>query len=362
MSTVFVIGAGASHGERLGLLRDRPPQFLDLLPHPPPLTRGFFDVDLLNRLHFRGAEQEFSRVINHIRAARLLNDPFGERGWRKLDLEEIFTALEIEREFENPESDLGAELLLVRNDLVRYIRRVIALCTQYAYGEYYSALRDALGPNDTIITFNWDLLLDQRFVDPSGRLVGQYSKFFASVKPADMNLHEFSESFYGDGLFLKLHGSLNWYRCGNRKCQASKDVTFVPDTQRCLSVCTGIADVPCGQCGSEMSSVIVPPLLRKPITEDSVIRSAWGLAWRKLREASRVVVIGFSAAPTDFYAAWLLRSTIGVRKSVRVDVINPSNKRGSSGHEEFRQRMLSIFLQDYDFTLNDFSQIDEVLR
>jgi len=39
----------------------------------------------------------------------------------------VFTALEVEREFHNPESDEGARLLLLRNALVRFIRRVLVL-------------------------------------------------------------------------------------------------------------------------------------------------------------------------------------------------------------------------------------------
>ncbi len=110
-----------------------------------------------------------------------------------------------------------------------------------------------------------------------------------------------------------------------------------------------------------MNPIIVPPVLRKSITDDPVIRSAWGLARRKLIEASRIVVIGFSAAPTDFYASWLLRSTVGVRNHVRIDVINPSNDRDEGEHEEFRKRMSLIFPRDYDFSGCRFSEIGTFL-
>jgi hypothetical protein len=113
-----------------------------------------------------------------------------------------------------------------------------------------------------------------------------------------------------------------------------------------------------------MNPIIVPPVLHKAITEDPVIRSAWGLAWRKLKEASRVVVIGFSAAPADFYTSWLLRSAVGMRERVRIDVINPSNPEAGCARDEksdFTLRMRSIFLRDYDFSLRYFSQIESVL-
>jgi hypothetical protein len=110
-----------------------------------------------------------------------------------------------------------------------------------------------------------------------------------------------------------------------------------------------------------MRPVIIPPLLRKPVTEDSVIRSAWGLARERLMAASKVVLIGFSAAPTDFYASWLLRSTVGTREGVTIEVINPQNEESREGHSEFKRRMESIFLRGYGSELREFSQIEFVL-
>lgn len=370
MSTVYVIGAGASHGESLRPLQSLSSGHPGTRPttnprlHAPPMTGGFFARDLLDALGYSQAEQENAEVIRHIRDAGLVNDLFGEGAWKEINLEEVFTALEIEREFQNPESDHGAKLLLVRNELVRYIRRIIGLCTLNASGEYYGKLYSRLMRGDSIITFNWDLLLDLEFIPPrmGGMVQFQYSNFLDAVKPSDARLHEMLQQSPGDGLLLKLHGSLNWYRCGNHRCPVSSDFVFLHDTQGCLSVNSNSVEVRCQQCGSVMNPIIVPPVLRKSITEDPVIRAAWGLAWRRLRDASRVVVIGFSAAPTDFYTSWLLRSTVGVREGVLINVINPSNDRGAADHDDFRKRMLAIFPRDYDFSCRYFSEIESVLR
>ena len=99
----------------------------------------------------------------------------------------------------------------------------------------------------------------------------------------------------------------------------------------------------------------------QPITDDAVVRSAWGLARARLLASSKVVVIGFSGAPTDFYTSWLLRSTIGTREGVEIVVINPSNREDDPNHQEFTRRMASIFLRGYDPSLYHFSQIDSVL-
>ena len=314
-NTVYVIGAGASYGESLVPLPNLPAGHPELRHHQPPLTNGFFARELLDAIAYGQAEQDFPEVIQYIRRTRLVEDRFGEGKWQTINLEEVFTALEVEREFQNPESDLGAHLLLVRNKLVRYIRRIIGFCSQGTSGRHYKALAETIQPNDSVITFNWDLLLDQEFLEPATEiLINQYSTFFRTVQAPEALRCRFAP---GEGLYLKLHGSLNWFRCGNGKCKSNQEITFVCQTQSCLSFAEGIGEILCYKCGSEMNPIIVPPLLRKPIVEDAAIRSAWGLARMKLKSASRVVAVGFSAAPTDFYTSWLLRSTVGTRKTLK---------------------------------------------
>lgn len=104
-----------------------------------------------------------------------------------------------------------------------------------------------------------------------------------------------------------------------------------------------------------------PATSTQAITDDMVIRSAWGLAKERLNDASGVVVIGFSAAPTDFYTGWLLRSTVGTREDVEIEVINPCNDKNHDGHNEFKKRMDSIFLRGYGSNLHEFSQIVSIL-
>jgi hypothetical protein len=354
LSTVYIIGAGASYGESLV------ERYPEARPHRPPLTTGFFDGTLLEELGYTQAQGDLKDVISYVQSTKLITDPFGAGRWKQLDLEEVFTALEVEREFNNPESDDGARLLILRNALVRYIRRVLGLCTRGARGEYYHLLTNRLAVNDSIVTFNWDLLMDQEFIKPAAGVYGQYGNFLhrIALSSADDILPPFIQ---GHGLFLKLHGSLNWFRCGNRKCPASATITFFKHPQICLDWSAGEENITCWQCASVMSPVIIPPLLRKPITEDPIILSAWGLARERLLDASKVVVVGFSAAPTDFYTSWLLRSTVGVRQNVDVEVINPCNGQTHPDHAEFKRRMDSIFLRGYGSGFHNFSQIGSIL-
>ena len=94
--------------------------------------------------------------------------------------------------------------------------------------------------NDSVVTFNWDLLTDQEFIGPGGKVFGQYGNFLHRVPLSSRDV--LPGAIQGEGLFLKLHGSLNWFRCGNRKCQANEAITFFADPQRCLDWNAGDED------------------------------------------------------------------------------------------------------------------------
>lgn len=84
MSTVYVVGAGASHGDTL-IRGDQ-----EVGTHRPPLTNGFFDGGLLDALGRTSAEQDLYEVIVYARKRRRLPDVFGEGAWKHLNLEELF--------------------------------------------------------------------------------------------------------------------------------------------------------------------------------------------------------------------------------------------------------------------------------
>ena len=153
------------YGESLVPLPNLPAGHPELHHHQPPLTNGFFAGELLHAIAYEQAEQDFPEAMQYVRRIRLVEDRFGEGKWHTINLQEVFTALEVEREFQNTESDLGAHLPPARNELVRYIRRIIGFCTQGTFGDYYKALAETIHPNDSVITFNWDPLLDQEFLE-----------------------------------------------------------------------------------------------------------------------------------------------------------------------------------------------------
>jgi hypothetical protein len=144
LSVVFILGKGASYGESLVVIA--PAAAPPATPTPPPLANGFFRMALFDSIHYEGAtaERDFPEAFDYIRRSRLLTDPVGMGDWQTLDLEQIFTSIELERAFSNPESDRAAKATLVRNQLVRYVQRILSMCTQYCYGENYRRLASAV--------------------------------------------------------------------------------------------------------------------------------------------------------------------------------------------------------------------------
>jgi len=316
----FVLGAGASHGDHL---KKRCPT----LPSPfsPPTSLGFFDAEQLKGIDYfsKFSESDFPRALKFIRDLYQINmEPLGEGAWRSVDIERVFTFVELEREFMSLESNRAAELTLVRNELTAYVQKVLALCTQNAQGEFYKAMADVLTVDDSVITFNWDLLADLELINKP-----QYENF--SVLCLNKQLTKPQGGLSGtpgrEGLFLKLHGSLNWYTCSNAKCPSGSAIDVDLDEQLSLTRHTGLGQAICRRCGAESLTVIVPPILHKRITATPVIRSIWGLARNRLLTATKVFIVGFSFPPTDYYADWLLRSSLGARRDVEIFVVNPEN-------------------------------------
>jgi hypothetical protein len=144
--TVFILGAGASYShsnKEFPLINDIFKVAKKLL-----VTPFIFDIDILNsyyecvELYIR---EKFNKSIFHFR--------------EKLNIEDILTNLEID--IEKTKSN---DLQIVRDRIITIILATFILLTRNsAYykknGEYFLFF-DKLKDNDTIITYNWDLLLD----------------------------------------------------------------------------------------------------------------------------------------------------------------------------------------------------------
>ncbi|MBY5502336.1 hypothetical protein HFO82_27480 [Rhizobium leguminosarum] len=139
-----------------------------------------------------------------------------------------------------------------------------------------------------IISFNWDLVLDQML-------------FGAELKRSS---YGFARKLSGPTL-IKPHGSLNWYRAETGR--------FLSDAKKFrLAGENGGEIYAFKPFRSPLSSkreympLIVPPVFMKEFQED-IFRSLWQRTVSLISTASEVRFIGYSLPTADFHARFILR-------------------------------------------------------
>jgi len=151
---------------------------------------------------------------------------------------------------------------------------------------------------DSVITFNYDLVLDHAL-----RRAGI---------PISYHLPEQNVSVPGantkDGFsLLKLHGSTNWGICTNCK----KHIFVSLDK---VSSSPGIfKNMQCRECQKrEFQPMLVPPSWDKTEYRD-LIQPIWNQAVTELQKATRICIIGYSLPESDAYFKYLL--TLGLSEN-----------------------------------------------
>ena len=138
---------------------------------------------------------------------------------------------------------------------------------------------------DTVITFNYDLILDRAL-----RKVGM---------GVDYRLPNAKSSSAGPAVALiKLHGSINWAIC--RKCGNVQ----MTDTDESWTTTRS-----CSKCQQVAVPLLIPPSWNKASSNSfstDALFSLWNAAAEALRTATRICVIGYSIPETDAFFRYLL--------------------------------------------------------
>jgi len=176
----------------------------------------------------------------------------------------------------------------------------------------YDKLVDYIMPVDEtncMITFNYDLFLDQAVSINNHDILGDYNIEFAGVE----NFPGYEERVLSkrrrkdDVDILKLHGSLNWARCPH--CQGLFLAYFRSYRQ--------IFEQSCPSCGhGQLLPVLVPPTFLKRMYMPLERSQAHALVrvWRRaecfLERADTLTIIGYSFPDADIEAKWLFKRAI----------------------------------------------------
>ena len=161
---------------------------------------------------------------------------------------------------------------------------------------------------DSVITFNYDLVLERELAEMS----------ILPVYSCGPNA-SYSQKFGGERnqvSLLKLHGSLNWAIC--RKCNRLYYLRYSQYLVKNLSEHT------CEQCREAISSfLIVPPTWNKG-TEQEFIRHVWSAALNELKQAGRIFIIGYSFPESDQFFKYMLGSALAHNENlVEIVIVNP---------------------------------------
>ena len=339
--TVFILGAGASYShsnKEFPLIND-----IFKVAKKELVTCFLTDINTLN--------PDYERVEDYI-GKKFNKSIFNIR--QKLNIEDILTNLEID--IEKTKSN---DLQIVRDRIITIILLTFILLTRKSdyykkNGEYFLFF-DKLKDNDTIITYNWDLLLDnilgrEKIISQIKNLgqveddilKKQYLRMLTDLSAyRDLSWDRTSapyEKYHSKGYYLKLHGSIDWLYCPNEDCGLYSKVFPVKN----ISGEYLIADYKCHECSSRMKHLIIPPILNKNYSSFPFVKKLWNIALEELQSADELVIWGYRLPPTDFYNKWLFRQKSDKLK--KVTIINPEcfHKRKN---KELQRNM--IFLEPF---------------
>lgn len=294
--TAFIMGAGATRGAlRHVLLKQKRLK--------PPLNGDFFQVaETFARAH--GTTSEAAKRLQRLR--RVFREDLSIKGVPAM--EEAFSLLYIAKDFPQIYARRRGRKPKVgeRQEIEDFLHLAFGILTAldgHANSPTgYDRLATRLGPNDTILTLNYDTLMDSSLVrcgwDPrSGYgLGGGQRKIDWTLPKSNCN------SRLAGVRLLKLHGSVNWFVRGSFAAVQSvftkKPVRVTAPRQNEIS----------GHIRQ-----IVPPIYGKFFGHDHW-RRLWDQAYRALREAEILVVIGCSLVDTDFHLRALLSRVARGRK------------------------------------------------
>ncbi len=320
---VVVLGAGATRGAQFVV---RPPQGAAALGCLPPLNADFFTQ--LQRVTSAKHADTIAGVVGDV--VKLYGPNFS------ITLEEYFTQLEAmfqtaRRAAGLPPGYRDVDLAVMRLRLLDGLSAVLEESADVAKHEslarnspcgYHASIVNALAPRDTIISFNYDCVMDNSLRENGkGKWSAKYGYCF--LRPSKVQQHAtWSAASPPTALnksinLLKLHGSLNWYPFPSDQ---TKPVRLRERTYK--------------QRGHQRYE-IVPPEYVKRAGAKPEYETLWTNAAFALRKAEVIAFVGFSFTPTDLDVEALFRlSLVSNKKLRRVIIANPNG--------DHRRRIRSI--------------------
>jgi SIR2-like domain len=300
--TVFILGAGATrgavhhvriHGRKISA----------------PLNSDFFKVA---RAYAKAQETAGKNAFQerYERIKRVFQEEFSTRGRWPLPMEEAFSLLFVSKDFPEIYGQHGRPRGPgSRKEIEDFLRLTFGILTaiesEVPVNNLYSRLVSKLEPSDTLVTLNYDTLLDSALVRAGWNPKKGYGLMGGGNKISWNGKRDGLAPQLADVKLLKLHGSLNWYVRGSFEKLAQ---IFEKKPSRVL-----VSTQPRTNEFGKYVRQIIPPVYGKFFGHRH-----WRTLWRGAHEAilgaEVVVVIGCSLVSTDFHLTGMLGNAIKRRK------------------------------------------------
>lgn len=301
MKTVYILGAGCSVEDDV------------------PLVDNFFQIAFqkINGNLTRSQDKKFRAVRS-----------FREEVLPGSNIEQLLGYIDLKLILHDNDSVIRRKFLILRRQLLYLIFKTIGENIIQGRSENYkNFLRNHLNYNlindVTVISFNWELLLDNIIFEPLFRLENlcvDYGTDFEMIKEDGLLISAYRGSSYK---LLKLHGSMNWMCCWkcHKRFFAFADKIIIPFFEK--------RTFKCPNCGGHLYPLIVPPTFQKfkRRFEFNFLRDIWLEANKALTEARKIIIVGYSFPEDDVHFKHFLQGAVAEnyknnREPIEVEVIN----------------------------------------
>lgn len=328
-NTLLVLGAGASIGAKRYPIESSSREVFVRMPS----SRNFF-YDLFRYNSKPGQPRRDLNMLGMMYEGTnwLINQAWGmtkhEIGydpeeWRGVNVEDVFSFVDIGSRLYSRGSTYQRGFKLSRESLIDFIVMMLMTRAEGQHCELLMRLLTGLKSTDSIISFNYDTIADftlQYVKNPQYRT---YANLMSGKLPR-------VRDYENKGLLLKLHGSVNWRYCLNRKCRYYKlpHIPFASNDRKLPQIYHGDFNK-CKGCGHDRPEpAIIPPMTEKNVDKHDFFYRLWQIARAQVSRFDRIIFIGYSFPVNDPYTEWLFRQLrFAQRKPAQIIVVNPEAMR-----------------------------------
>ena len=216
-------------------------------------------------------------------------------------------------------------------DEYEQIREQLTWCTldrlkcslEISDGNWAANMLDGCGPNTTVITVNYDNIAESILSNRPGiihhgaQMNCPHCKMrYLLYRACSCDGRYSIDDDVWRGALLKLHGSIAWKRCLNKRC-CNYECLVADEQCRPFEPCT------CHDCCNECAPVMVMPTMSKNLKEIPEIGVMWQAARKALAEAESILIFGFSLPSSDELLTQMIKSSIKSKNRLaRVGIID----------------------------------------